>query len=346
MSRVNVIELKQTCFDILTKFGITQADADIIADSIEYAHTRGKHTHGIGRMPIYVRKMKAGLLNPNTPMTVINEFGAVSVLDAENGFGQVAAIRGADVAIEKAKQFGVGLVGIRNSNNFGTAGFIGEYVVRSGMACIVFSNSAPAIAPTGGSKPFLGTNPICMALPTFGNNAPIIFDMACSNAARGKVRLAAKNGEPIPLGWAVDENGNETTDPVKALAGSMIAMGGHKGFGLAMCVDLFAGMMTGSAFAGDVKNLNHPTEISRYGHMIIAVNPQCFMNADEYDQKISYFIDKERACGAEGRIFYPGEKSFQQANECRDFVEIKENLICELISLAEENGVIASIQIK
>ena len=169
--------------------------------------------------------------------------------------------------------------------------------------------------------------------------------MACSNAARGKVRLAAKNGEKIPHGWAVDENGNDTTDPNEALKGSMIAMGGYKGYGLAICVDLLAGMLTGSGFAGEVKNLNHPTEISRYGHFIIALNLQSFLSEYEYKTKLNYFIRKLRSCGEEGKVLYPGEKSFLQAKKNEMVIEIKDNMIIDLNELAKISGIEAQVKI-
>lgn len=336
MAIVFISELKKTCMNILEKYGVPREDAEIIANSIEYAHARGKHTHGIGRIPIYVKKIRKGLMNPSTPFTVIKELNAVVLLDAKNGFGQVAAMKGADIAAKTAKEVGVGVVGIRNSNNFGTAGFIGEHLAAQGMICLMFTNSGPAIAPTGGNKAFLGTNPICFAFPSDGENYPIIFDMACSNAARGKVRLAAKKGELIPIGWAVDAAGNETTDPNEALKGSMVALGGYKGYGLALCVDLLAGMLTGSGFGGDVKNLNHPTEISRYGHLIFAINPEAFLTIDEYRAKLRYFIEKLRACGEEGKILYPGEKSGAMAAAADEMLEINDALLQELYALAEE----------
>lgn len=345
MGKVKIENLRETCIEILKYYGVSKDDAEIVAESIEYAHTRGKHTHGIGRMPIYIRKLKNNLMNPQTPMNIAKEMEAVVICDAQNGFGQVAAIKGADIAMKKARKFGVGIVGIKNSNNFGTAGFIGEHIVNEGMIGVIFTNSAPAIAPTGGIRSFLGTNPICFAFPSDGENPPIIFDMACSNAARGKVRLAAKNGEKIPHGWAVDENGNDTTDPNEALKGSMIAMGGYKGYGLAICVDLLAGMLTGSGFAGEVKNLNHPTEISRYGHFIIALNLQSFLSEYEYKTKLNYFIRKLRSCGEEGKVLYPGEKSFLQAKKNEMVIEIKDNMIIDLNELAKISGIEAQVKI-
>lgn len=309
MGKISVSNLHSCSASILIKCGVPAEDAKIIADSIVYAHARGKHTHGIGRMPIYIRKIKENLMNPLTPMTVIKETPVISVLDAQNGFGQVAAIRAMDLCIEKARTYGVGLVGVKDSNNFGTAGFIGDYAAQAGMIGIIAANSGPAIAPTGGGKAIFGTNPICISYPAVGDTPPIVFDMACSSAARGKIRLAAKNGEKIPFGWAVDAQGNPTDDPNEALKGTMVPIGDYKGYGIALCVDILAGMMTGSGFAGNVKNLNHPTEISRYGHMIMALNPDFFISKEEYCENMTLLIENVKKCGKEGAIYLPGERS-------------------------------------
>lgn len=336
MQIINVKDLWNICVLILEKIGVPADDAKVIADSIVYAHIRGKHTHGISRMPIYIRKINENLLNKNTPVEVIKDAGAVCLIDAKNGFGQVAAIKAMDICIEKARTLGIGLVGVKDSNNFGTAGFIGEHASKAGMIGMVTANSGPAIAPTGGSKAIFGTNPICIAYPATKMHPSIVFDMACSNAARGKIRLAAKNGEKIPLGWAVDENGKETTDPNEALKGAMIPIGGHKGYGIAMCVDIMAGMLTGSAFAGDVKNLNHPTEVSRYGHLLFAINPDFFLSEEEYEKNMDYLYKSVKACGPPGVVLMPGERSSFTAKKNKDTIEIKSNLIIELNKLAKE----------
>lgn len=343
MSLVKVDALRNLCILILEKVGVSSEDAGIIADSIVYAHTRGKHTHGTSRMPIYIRKINENLMNVNTPMSPVKESGVVSVLDADNGFGQVAAIKAMDLSLEKAKKFGMGLVGVKDSNNFGTAGFIGEHAIKAGMIGIVLANSGPAMAPTGGHQAILGTNPVCIAFPGAKGQSPIIFDMACSTAARGKIRLAAKNGDKIPFGWAVDAEGNETDDPLEALKGTMLPIGGYKGFGIALCVDILAGLMTGSAFGGEVKNLNHPTEISRYGHLIMAINPEFFLSMEEYEEKIITLTANIKASGPEDAIYLPGEQSWENGMKNKLDVNIKQNLIDELNDLAHSLGVLEKL---
>lgn len=335
MYKIKIENLRDISNEILINCGVPKEDADIVSDSVIFAHTRGKHTHGIGRMPIYVRKIKEGLMNPSPSYKFIKDSPVVSIMDAENGFGQVAAIHAMNACIEKAMKFGIGLVGVKDSNNFGTAGFIGEYASNAGMIGIIFSNSGPAIAPTGGDKAIFGTNPICFAYPPTDKHPAIIFDMACSNAARGKIRLAAKNGEKIPLGWAVDSNGCETTDPNEALKGTMLPIGGYKGFGISLCIDILAGMMTNSAFGGAVKNLNNPNDKSRYGHMIMTINPDFFLSKEEYSEKMEILIKNVKSCGKKGDIFLPGEKSYMESLKHKDFINLKENLVNEINELTE-----------
>src|SRR5690606_6021650 len=174
----------------------------------------------------------------------------------------------------------------------------------------IYSNSAPALAPWGGKKAIFGTNPIGYGFPTGKNKAPIILDMATSFAARGKIRLAAKNNEKIPLGWALDANGQPTEDPNEALKGTLVPIGEHKGSGLALIVDLFAGLLTGSAFAGDVLPLNTNGEYSKNGHFIMALDIDFFMEHDEYLKKINYLIVKIKEDGASPTIKYPGERAY------------------------------------
>lgn len=335
-SRISVVNLRNVCQLLFENLGTSKEDSHILTNSIIFAHTREKHTHGISRIPIYIRKINEGLLNPCTPITVTKDKGVVSLLDANNGFGQVVAIKAIDIAISKARTFGIGIVGVKNSNNFGTAGFIGQHAIDNGMIGIIFSNSGPAIAPSGGSKPLFGTNPICIAYPGLKDSSPIILDMSCSVAARGKIRLAAKNKENIPKGWALDNNGNETTDPLEALKGTMIPIGDFKGSGLALIVDLFAGMLTGSAFAGDAKNLNHPSDPSRNGHFIMVIDPEFFLSKEDYEEKIKYLIEKIKLTSNVKEVYLPGEKSYLNSKKNHNFINMKDNLIDELNQVLAE----------
>ncbi|SEG19108.1 malate dehydrogenase (NAD) /L-sulfolactate dehydrogenase [Eubacterium ruminantium] len=337
--KVQVENIRKVSSEILMASGVPKEHADMVADTIVYAHTRGKHTHGLGRINIYLRKIKENLMAADTPMEVLHDFGAVCHYDAHNGFGQVAAYIGMQTAIERAEKFGIGFVLVKDSNNFGTAGYFSKLAADKKMIGFVCANSGPAIAPAVGGKALFGTNPISMAYPTDDPENPVIFDMATSTAARGKIRLAAKNGESIPADWALDENGQPTIDPNKALLGSMLPIGGYKGVGLSLMVDFLAGLMSGAAFAGDVKNLNHKTELSRYGHALIAIDITKFMDYNEYLEKNEYLTGRVHEYG--GTL--PGEHSFEYVKQYRDEVDIPDKQYAEINDIAKSLGLTCSL---
>jgi L-2-hydroxycarboxylate dehydrogenase (NAD+) len=343
MAKVRIASIESVCQDAFLILGVPKDQARIITDSIVYAHRRAKGTHGIGRLPIYARKIKAGVMNPDTTLTLVSTRRAVDVLDAHHGFGQVAGVEGMRSAVSKAAQHGVGVIGVRNSNNFGTAGFIVEEALEKGMIGLVFANSAPAIAPTGGSQPLFGTNPIGIAFPTPEGFAPIVLDMATSVAARGKIRLAAKQGERIPMGWALDSDGQPTDDPNAALKGSMVPIGGAKGYGLSLSVDLLAGLLTGSGFGGAVLPLATMEGNSGYGHLLMALDVEAFMDRSTYLANMEVFLAKVKGMGEQ--VMLPGERSFRSAQAQLEEVEVASKQIEEVNALANEMGLEHSLDI-
>ncbi len=223
---VSIKSAVKVCHDCFGEAGVSEDSISVIMDTMLYADRRGLSSHGLGRLPLYIKKIASGHLNPAEEIETVMDDGAVLILDANNGFGQVAADRAVRDGITRAKRYGISAVGVRNSNNFGTAGYFGRMAAEQNMAAMVYANAAPAIAPVGGNKALLGTNPICYAFPGGKDGIPIVFDMATSVVARGKIRLAAKNGEKIPMDWAVDRNGKPTDDPEAALDGALQPMGG------------------------------------------------------------------------------------------------------------------------
>lgn len=317
---------------------VPEPDAAIIAESITFAHAHGKGTHGIPRLPIYVSRLRRGLMQPRTPLTELSAAPAMALLDAGDGFGQVAAIRGMDRAVQMARTCGIGMVGIRHSHNFGTAAFVAARGIGQGMAAMVFSNAAPAIAPTGGTRAVFGTNPMAWGFPVPGDHPPVLLDMATSQAARGKIRLAATNGEAIPQGWALDADGAPTEDPVAALAGSMLPVGGAKGYGLSLVVDVLAGLMTGSGFGGSARNLNAADGPSRCGHMLIAIDIARFLSREDYEKRMETLIAATRAAGPEGAVFLPGERGGRYMEGRDGLVPVSDAVLTKLDTLATESG--------
>ena len=322
--------LRTAVLQLLASVGVPDEDQTIIADSIEYAHRVGRGTHGLGRMSLYLTKIEAGLMNPVTAGKLVSDGPVVSVMDAEDGFGQVAATRAMALSIEKAEHFGVGICSVRNSNNFGTAGFIAEQATKRNMIGIVLGNSGPAIAPTGGHQAILGTNPLGLSFPNPKGDYPISLDMATSQAARGKIRQAAKDGLKIPLGWAIDSSGQPTDDPLKALKGSMVPIGQHKGYGLSLAIDILAGLLSGAGFAGDVKPLGDMESVSNYGHFCMAIDVSHFMTLDEWADNIDYLIARIKSAGYAGQVHIPGENTHRSFRRHNESIEV-ENTVLESI---------------
>lgn len=335
---VSLDSVRNVVIEVLTEVGVSEDDAKIILDTILFANQRGVATHGVGRLPLYIHKIAAGHFNPKNEIEVLSDNAAFALLDAHNGFGQVVAYKATKMAIEKAKQYGVSIVGVRNSNNFGTAGYFGDMAAREGCAAMVYANAAPAIAPFGGNKTIFGTNPLCYAFPGDEEHDPILLDMATTIAARGKIRLAAKNGEKIPLDWAIGPDGQPTDDPNVALKGSLLPIGGYKGYGLSMFVDIFAGMLTGSQYAGGVKNLSKMEKDSGNGHLFIIIDVEKFMTVEEKKERLAHFYDAVKACGEEGKVFMPGEIEYNRLRKAKDTIIISSKQFEEVNAIVDEVG--------
>ena len=339
MPVVNLDDIARVSDAALSAIAVPHPHREIITRSIVDAHATGKGTHGIGRLPIYLRKVKQGLMHAGTPLTEITSGPAFALLDAEHGFGQVAGILGMQRAIEMAKVCGISLVGIRHSHSFGTAAFTAKEAAHAGMVGIVLSNASAAIAPTGGKTALFGTNPMAFAFPGEDGAPAIVLDMATAQVARSKVRQALANGEPIPLGWALDEDGNPTTDAERALNGSMIPVGGAKGYGLSLVIDVLAGLLTGSGFAGGAYGLNHPDQPSNCGHFLVAIDITKFMTPAQYQDNIAHLTAATKAAGEAGAVSLPGARSGTYMEGRNNCVPISDAIADKVRALTTELGI-------
>lgn len=330
--KIRIEEINSITYEILSRVGVPDEHISIINKTITFAHKRGKATHGIRHVPIFVKKIRNGFMTADTPISVINDHKAVLHIDAHNGFGQVATYYAMNEAIKRAEIYGISFVEVKDSNSFGTAGYFAKMAADNGKIGIVLGNSGPAIAAGRSGKAVFGTNPISVAMPTADPSNPLVFDMATSTVARSKVRLAEKKGEQIPLGWALDSSGNPTTDPSSALKGSMVPIGGYKGTGISMIIDLIAGMLSGSAFGGNVKPLNNDTGSSRYGNCVMAIDIAAFMDQETYNENMNYFCHVVH----ENEGIIPGEMSHQCELMNAESVDITENTVNEINNLAAE----------
>jgi len=313
--------------------------ADIIAKVIVEADLRGIGSHGILRLPAYIRRVFAGTMTADTQLEVLRERGASLLLDAQCGFGQVAAVYAMEQALSKAEKYGTGFVAVRNAGHFGIASYYAMMALPRQMIGIISANSAPSMAAWGGTLPLLGTNPICVAIPT-GEEVDIVLDMASSVVARGKIRLAVKKGDQIPTDWALDSQGLPTSDPNAAMQGTLLPIGGPKGYGLALVVDVLSGVLTGSNFGQYVATtLDYDRKVSA-GFVVQALDISAFTELDIFYKDIQSLIadirNSPRAPGVE-RIYLPGEIEWLKQKEQEEKgIPVPSSLLGELGKLADE----------
>ena len=299
-------ELRTKAAAIFRGVGVPEADAETVADVLLDAEASGVESHGLTRLKAYVDRIANGQMEP-APEIQIETRGAIACVDGGNGLGQVVTKRAADLCIQLAREHGIGVAAIHNSNHFGTAAYYANHMARSGCVGFCATNAGPTMAPFGGMDLLLGTNPFAIAFPAAGQ----IFsaDMATSAAAKGKIRIYDKEHKPIPAGWALDHEGNDTTDPRKAIDGILLPMGGHKGYALAMAVDAVCGLLPGARLRCEAVSMVDPTQKASIGHFLAAVDIAHFLPLEQFETRAQDWFDKIK--GSRPRpgmsILIPGE---------------------------------------
>lgn len=340
--RVDPQRLAAAGRSILMALGVPEGDATLVADSLVLADLWGHQSHGLLRLPWYARRLQSGAMKAQTEPVFVTDAGAVAVLDGRDGIGQVIATRATHEAIARAGEHGIGAVAVRRSNHFGTAMFYSLMGPPAGCIVLVATNASPAMAPWGGREKRVGTNPWSIAAPVAGR-APLVLDIANTAVARGKIHLARQRGEPIPRDWALDADGVPTTDAERALAGIVAPMAGHKGYGIAVMIDMLAGVLTGSAFGASVHGPYEPDAWSGAGHLIIALDIARFMPVAEFEDRAAQLVDElksaPRAAGVD-EIFYPGEIEARNAEKAaREGLLLPVKTCSDIEALAAELGV-------
>ena len=302
--------LKKLISNIFIKHGLIKNHANICADALVNAELVGAPSHGVSRLKMYCDRINKKVINPKPKIKIKNISKSISVVDADNSIGFVAAEIGIKKTIENAKKTGFGLVGIKNSGHYGLSGYYVEQAVKKDLLTFAFTNAPPAIAPHGGKKTIFGTNPICFGSPT-NNNIPFILDTSMSIINRGKIRVAAKLNKSIPKGVALNKFGKHTTNAKEALSGVQLPIGGFRGSGLAWMVDILTGVFVGSAHSGKVRDpfddFGGPQNI---GHLFMAFKNNLFVK--NYKQQIEVNINRiKNIPKIKGeKIYYPGERKF------------------------------------
>lgn len=339
LRRYRLQEIHQFCSAILEKLNLPREDAKQVADCLLQADLRGVDSHGIIRLPVYAERLRKGVVNPRPVPRIVRTTGASALLDGDNGLGAVVGSRGMEKAIELATDAGVGFVGVRRTNHFGIAAFYVQKAVHQGMIGGAASNAPPHMAPFGGRARFLGTNPFSIGIPA-GKQPPLIFDASTSVVARGKIIVAASEGKSIPLGWAIDRDGNPTMDAKAALAGSVLPFGGPKGSAISLLIDVLSGVLTGSAFALTLNTLENLNAEQNLGHVFVAVRTDIFVTAADFASRMDELLQSLKSSPPvpnTEQVLAPGEIEHQ--NEIRNLklgVPLLPTVIDQLAALGAE----------
>ena len=345
--KIAVDHLMEVITQLLQALGAEEKEARLVAEILAQADMRGIRTHGCAFLPLIAERCAHGLLNIPTKTKLITEERAITHIDGNNGLGQVAASQAMQMCIEKARNHGIALALIRNTNHIGFLGYYTLMAATEGMIGICATNAAASVAPWGGAEPFFGSNPLSVAAPV-ASGAPIVLDMSASVVARGKIRRAQRLNENIPLGWALDETGTPTTDPAEALKGTLLPIAGHKGSGLALFIDLMCGLLSGSKYGRELLTFHKPIGPTGVGAMLMAVDIGRFMPLSRFETLVNEYAaairNSRKAVGVE-RIFLPGEIEADKANASKSQgIEVDSQIIEKINVLLEQKDLTIRIE--
>lgn len=326
--------------------GVDEADAAYCARCLVEADLRGVESHGILRLPIYVRRVRGGAVNARPRPKTVSGAGALEIMDGDAGIGYVVGRAAMLRAVELAGEHGIAAVGVTNSSHFGPAGIYARLAVEHDMIGVAMSNVVAKVVAPGGRRPITGNNPLAVAVPSFGE-FPFALDMSLSAATGGKLLLAAKKGETIPLDWATDAEGRPTDDPMVAFEGFYQPLGGMKGLGLSFVVDILCGLVTGGPFGRQLESMYSSEAPTRTGHMMIAIDVLRIVPRELMKERMAVFFADIKASpmrdpSAEMRV--PGERAYRTELQRRaDGIPLAPGVLDELAELGRELGLTATL---
>jgi len=342
---IAVDDLRAFCLAALAKAGVPEADARVTADVLVTTDTWGVHTHGVKALRGYVKRLRAGGLKAQARPTLVAEGPGWGIVDGDSGLGMVVSHFAMEAAIRKAEATGIAYVGVRNSCHFGAAGYYAAMAAERGLIGLAMANDAPSVTAPGAKGRVTGSNPFAYAVPT-GDGGPILLDMATSTVAGGKVVAAHAAGKPIPEGWVVDEEGLPTTDPAAFLRGCPLTpMAGHKGYGLALMIEAFAGVLTGAALTRNVLSwiADDPAKPTGHGGAFLAIDVAAMMPMAEFTRRVDGLCrelrDSPKAAGSD-RVYLPGELEWERRRRAlAEGIVLPDDVLDYLAGLAEDLGI-------
>ncbi|NHK31457.1 MAG: Ldh family oxidoreductase [Asgard group archaeon] len=336
--------------DVFVGIGVPKEDAKICADILIASDLRDITSHGVQRLKMYYDRIKAGYHKPVTNITIVKESQTTATLDAGHGMGHVAAYKAMEIAIKKAKEYGTGAVAVGNSSHYGFAGYYPIMACKAGMIGLTTTNARPAIAPTFGTEPMMGTNPLTIGIPT-DEEFDFILDCATSITQRGKIEINARINKQIPEGWVVDQEGKLSTDPNQILAdllegkaallplgGAGELLGGHKGYGYSVVVEMLSSALSGGPFLKEL-TLEKGYKI---GHFFLAIDVSKFIDLNVFKKitgNICRTLRSSRKAPGEDRIYTAGEKSYEAEQKLsKEGIPLNKSLQNDLLTMKKELG--------
>ena len=352
MISVAAATLRRQIAAVFEIWGMSREHIDTTTHVMVETDLRGIDSHGIGMLPMYQEWMKAGFINARPDIRVVRDMGTIALIEADRSLGHPPSVMAMQLAIDKAKALGAGIVAVGNSNHYGAAGHYSLLAAGQGVIGMAMTSApSPVVVPTFARKPMYGTNPIAFAAPAF-RNKPFSLDMATSTVAFGKINVARRAGKPLPVGWAVNDEGLPETDAARAWTrkrgtplGGTRELGSHKGYGLAMMVEILCSTLSGSWVAGRDPELG--THVGRkrqnVGHFFLAIDPEKFREGADFGNELDGLMDLMRATppSLESQpVLVAGDPEYAEyARRVQDGIPITDTLLEEVRAVCEETGV-------
>ncbi len=326
---------------VFARCGMSGEDAGLLAASLVAADRRGILSHGVLRVPDYVKKLTVDGVDPRGRPAIVSDRGAAIVVDGHNAMGQIAGTFAMRRAIGRAREIGLGLAAVRGSNHCGAMDWYTLMAAAQNMAGIAGTNAIPTMAPWGGAEKIVGINPLSIALPA-GRGKPFVLDFAFGATAHGKMRVYAQKGTPIPEGWAFDRDGHPTTDAVAALVGLIQPIGQHKGVGLGMAVGMLSSLLSGAAYGTDSGTMETGAVVGVDGHFFLAVDIAFFEDVDRFKERVDAVVAQvhgSRRREGVDRLYVPGEIEAELEDASRNGINLPGATLDDILREAERLGV-------
>lgn len=338
---IGVDDLRPLVESIFQSCGMHGRDARLLSDTLVAADLRGCHSHGVLRVPDYVKKLCVDGVDPQAAPSVVKDRAAALVVDGNNAMGQVACEFAMRKAIERARDMGTAVAAVRGSNHCGAMAYFAMLPLASDMIGIATTNALPTMAPWGGRDRIIGINPLGVAIPA-GQEHPLVFDAAFSGSSHGKIRVYHQKGLDIPDGWAFDKDGAPTTDPAAAIDGLLQPIGGYKGIGIAIVMGVLSSMLSGASYGTELGNMIDGPKAGEDGHFLMAINVAAFEDVSLFKQRMDGAIRQIRQSQpAEGQVIYApgGLEAETEARHLDEGIPLNQVTMEGLLTSARDCGV-------